>query len=137
MRIMMASLLVTVAWIWPMLNFVSRHPTVHMMILGFFSLALLSSIYSAPQAWYISTIFPTKVRGAGLAISYNIGVLSFGAFAPAIFASLIAVTHNNRSPAIYIAGAGVVSFVSLILLGQVTKQLANSECAPDSLCQRA
>jgi MHS family proline/betaine transporter-like MFS transporter len=97
------------------------------MILGFLLLAILGAIYSAPQAWFISTLFPTAVRGAGLAVSYNIGVLLFGGFAPAIYTWLVAVTGSNQAPAIYVAGASAASIVSLIALGRITKHGAGTE----------
>jgi MHS family proline/betaine transporter-like MFS transporter len=127
MGIMMVTLLVMIAVIWPVMRFVGNRPSVPSMILGFLLLAILGAIYSAPQAWFISTLFPTAVRGAGLAVSYNIGVLLFGGFAPAIYTWLVAVTGSNQAPAIYVAGASAASIVSLIALGRITKHGAGTE----------
>jgi len=52
----------------------------------------------------------------GLALSYNIGILAFGGFAPVIFTWLIAVTGTNQAPAMYLLATGVVSLVGLVSL---------------------
>jgi MHS family proline/betaine transporter-like MFS transporter len=82
-------------------------------IVGF---ALLGLLY-VPQLATISAtfpaLFPTHVRFAGFAISYNVATSIFGGTAPAIGSGLIGITGNELMPAYYMMIACVVGLVAL------------------------
>ncbi|WP_263409056.1 MFS transporter [Terriglobus tenax] len=115
-RIMMGALVLLTLAVWPAIVMVTRHPTVMHMLVGCSILTVLGAIYSAPQSYVIASIFPTQMRSVGVATSYNVAVLAFGGFAPAIYSGLVQMTGNPRSPAAYLLGACAVSFVSLFFL---------------------
>ena len=115
-RIMMAALIAMFLTTWPIMRMVTVHTSVPRLLFGCGVLSFLSCVYSGPQAWLIAQLFPTEARGAGLALSYNIGILAFGGFAPVIFTWLIAVTGTNQAPAMYLLATGVVSLVGLVSL---------------------
>jgi len=58
-------------------------------------------------------MFPTHVRYAGLAISYNIATAAFGGTAPLVNETLIAVTGSPLAPAYYMMAACVVGAIAL------------------------
>src|SRR5690606_13173146 len=82
-------------------------------VLGF---ALLGLLY-VPQLATISAtfpaMFPTHVRFAGFAISYNIATSLFGGTAPAFNSWLIGRTGNEVMPAYLMMGACVVGMIAL------------------------
>ncbi|RXS77624.1 MFS transporter [Streptomyces sp. TM32] len=77
-------------------------------------LGLLKACYFGALPALMSEAFPTATRSTGLSLSYNIGVLPFGGFAPAIITWLIARTGNQLSPGFYIMAAGVLSIAALL-----------------------
>jgi MHS family proline/betaine transporter-like MFS transporter len=115
-RIMMAALIAMFLTTWPIMRMITVHASVPRLLLGCGVLSFLSCVYSGPQAWLIAQLFPTEARGTGLALSYNIGILAFGGFAPVVFTWLIAVTGTNQAPAMYILATGVVSLIGLVSL---------------------
>ena len=103
--------------------FVAVIPAYHLMeasvvgaIIGF---ALLGLLF-VPQLGTISAtfpaMFPTHVRFAGFAISYNVSTSLFGGTAPAANSWLIGVTGNTLIPAYYMMAACAVGAVSLLFL---------------------
>ncbi|WP_129790618.1 MFS transporter [Sphingosinicella sp. CPCC 101087] len=103
--------------------FVAVIPLYHLMetglagaIVGF---ALLGFLY-VPQLATISAtfpaMFPTHVRFAGFAISYNVATSLFGGTAPAANSWLIDRTGDSLFPAYYMMGACVVGAVALLFL---------------------
>jgi MFS transporter, MHS family, proline/betaine transporter len=82
-------------------------------IIGF---ALLGLLY-VPQLATISAtfpaMFPTHVRFAGFAISYNVATSLFGGTAPAFNSWLIDRTGNDLMPAFVMMGACAVGAVAL------------------------
>ncbi|MCU1324283.1 MAG: transporter, family, proline/betaine transporter [Acidobacteriaceae bacterium] len=112
-RIMMVSLLLLTLAIWPSIALVTGHATVSRLLFGCTLLSVLGAVYSAPQCFLIATLFPTHVRGAGVSACYNLGILAFGGFAPAVFSELVHVTGDTRSPAFYLLTACAVSLVAV------------------------
>ncbi|WP_265446862.1 MFS transporter [Flexivirga meconopsidis] len=82
-------------------------------VVGFAVLALLY----APQLSTISAtfpaFFPTHVRYAGLALSYNVSTSLFGGTAPLVNDRLISWTGDNLWPAYYMVVACVIGLVAL------------------------
>jgi MHS family proline/betaine transporter-like MFS transporter len=63
----------------------------------------------------MAEIFPTRTRGTGMALSYNISVPIFGGFAPFICTWLIALTGNNLAPSFYLMLTALVSLGALVV----------------------
>src|SRR3546814_14930287 len=61
-------------------------------------------------------MFPTHVRFAGFAISYNISTSLFGGTAPAFNSWLIRITGDPLMPAYSMMGACVIGAVALLFL---------------------
>jgi MFS transporter, MHS family, proline/betaine transporter len=79
-------------------------------------LSLLKTIYSGVMPSLMAEIFPTRTRGTGMALSYNISVPIFGGFAPFIATWLIELTGNNLAPSFYLMFTGLMSLSALVLV---------------------
>jgi MFS transporter, MHS family, proline/betaine transporter len=79
-------------------------------------LSLLKTIYSGVMPSLMAEIFPTRTRGTGMALSYNISVPIFGGFAPFICTWLIGLTGNNLAPSFYLMFTALLSLGALVLL---------------------
>lgn len=69
-----------------------------------------------PQAAFYAELFPASVRFSGVAVSYAIGAILGGAFAPTIAAALVRASGTTTSVVLYLGGFVVVSFVATLLL---------------------
>ncbi|UPO76283.1 MFS transporter [Arthrobacter sp. Helios] len=84
------------------------------LALGLFAIGLGMS-YGPQAAWY-SEIFPTSVRFSGVSISYALGAILGGAFAPTIAQALINSTGTSASVSLYLLGMTVVSIAAVLVL---------------------
>jgi MFS transporter, MHS family, proline/betaine transporter len=78
-------------------------------------LSLLKTMYSGVMPSLMAEIFPTRTRGTGMALSYNISVPIFGGFAPFISTWLIELTGNKLAPSFYLMFTALVSLSALVL----------------------
>ena len=74
-------------------------------------LGVLLGITYGPQPALYAEMFPASVRLSGVSISYAIGSIIGGAFAPMIAELLFSATGTSLSIGVYI---GVISLLSLI-----------------------
>lgn len=81
------------------------------VILGLFYVPQLSTISATFPA-----MFPTQVRYAGFAISYNVATAAFGGTAPLVNEAVVNDTGWNLFPAVYMMGACAIGMVALIFL---------------------
>lgn len=85
-------------------------------VVGFMALGLLYVPQLATISATFPAMFPTAVRFAGFAISYNVATSIFGGTAPAIGSELISATGNTLMPAYYMMAACLVGAVALVFL---------------------
>jgi MHS family proline/betaine transporter-like MFS transporter len=78
--------------------------------------ALLQTGYAAPIPTLLAEMFPTSTRSVGMSLSYALGVLAFGSFAPAAMTWLVHATGDAASPGYYLAGAGMISLIALVTI---------------------
>jgi MFS family permease len=69
-----------------------------------------------PQAALYSELFPAPVRFSGVSISYAIGAILGGAFAPTIATALVQATGTTVSVTYYLAGMTVIGLIATLLL---------------------
>lgn len=68
--------------------------------------------------------FPTRVRYTGMAIAVNLGAIMGGGLAPFMSSALIGSTGNLLMPGYFLAGAALLSLLSLLFLEETAgKQL--------------
>ena len=90
--------------------------SVLLLFLGLALFAIGNGLTYGQQAAYFAELFPASIRYSGVSITYAIGAILGGAFAPMISAWLVAQTGSATSVAFYIAGVMVVAFVATLLL---------------------
>ncbi len=69
-----------------------------------------------PQAALYSELFPASIRFSGVSISYAIGAIVGGAFAPTIASALVQATGSTVSVTWYLAGMTVIGLIATLLL---------------------
>ncbi|GAA3700571.1 MFS transporter [Arthrobacter ginkgonis] len=84
------------------------------LALGIFTIGLGLS-YGPQAAWY-SEIFPASVRFSGVSISYALGAILGGAFAPTIAQALINATGSSASVSAYLLVITLLSIGAVLIL---------------------
>ena len=77
-------------------------------------LVLHASMY-APQAAFITELFPTRIRYSGVSIAYQLTAIFAGSLAPIIALWLYKDLHSSVPVSIYVAIACVISGISALL----------------------
>lgn len=80
-----------------------------MVMLGAFIAAFDGACTAA-----MAELFPTNVRYGGLSIAYNFAVAFFGGITPWFSAWLITSTGDKFSPAFYVMGAALITFITVM-----------------------
>jgi MHS family proline/betaine transporter-like MFS transporter len=99
---------------WPALAWISDAPSFARLVVlqAFFGLA--TAAYLGPMPALLAELFPVRARGAGVSISYAVGVAVFGGIAPLVHAWLILRTGDPAAPAFYLVAAAIVSLLALV-----------------------
>ncbi|WP_153413752.1 MFS transporter [Nocardia macrotermitis] len=101
-------------------------------ITGFIVLGLLY----VPQLSTISAtfpaIFPTHVRYAGFALSYNVSTALFGGTAPLISQWVIDATHWDLFPAYFMVGSCVLGLIAWVFLRETVGASLRGTSVPES-----
>ena len=69
-----------------------------------------------PQAALYAEMFPASVRFSGVSISYALGAILGGAFAPTIATALVQATGGTDAVSLYLVAMTVVSLVAVSLV---------------------
>ena len=84
------------------------------LVLLLAELSLVFSIASGIWPSIVATLFPTRVRFSGIALSYNISITILSGFAPLVASSAIQQMGMLSAPALYIAACAALTFVSTL-----------------------
>ena len=90
------------------------------LLLG--ALSLVFSIVSGVWPSIVATLFPTRVRFSGIALSYNLSVTILSGFAPLAASAMIERTGMLAAPAVYIAACAVLTLISSFAVGRVGRR---------------
>jgi MFS family permease len=82
------------------------------------SLCLLAAALTGIWA-FLPELYGTRLRYSGAAVSYNLGGVFGGAFAPLIAGQLLASTGGSWSISLYVLAMAAVSFVCISLLSEI------------------
>jgi MFS transporter, MHS family, proline/betaine transporter len=74
--------------------------------------SLVFSIVSGIWPSIVATLFPTRVRFSGIALSYNLSITILSGFAPLAASAIIERTGTLVAPAAYIAACALLSLLS-------------------------
>jgi MHS family proline/betaine transporter-like MFS transporter len=116
LRLMIPAAVLILLLIYPMFALMVGVPTLPVLLLVVFLLAVLKGAYFGPMAALLATIFPTETRATGQAVGYNIGVAIFGGFTPLVATWLIRTTGLAVAPSFWVIFAAVVSLAALAVL---------------------
>ena len=103
-------LLILPAFIW-----LAADPSVWRMALVEFVLSSILGLYAGVVGTAVADLFPVGVRATGMTIAYNVGVGTFGGFAPLIVTWLVATTGSPLAPAYYDLAGLAIAFVTSLL----------------------
>ncbi|GHD42167.1 MFS transporter [Mycetocola manganoxydans] len=104
--------LITVFLLFPLVN----TGNVWLLFLGLSLFTIGNGFTYGQQAAYFAELFPASIRYSGVSITYAIGAILGGAFAPTIATYLVQTTGESISVAFYIAGVTVVAFAATLIL---------------------
>ena len=96
-------------------------PLVNTGSLGMLYLALIGltvglGLTYGPQSALYAELFPASIRASGVSITYAIGSVLGGAFAPMIAAALLEATGTTFAISGYLVSACIVGFICVFLL---------------------
>ena len=114
LRVGAGLLIVTILSVWSLIAVGSEH-----LILLLCALSLVFSIASGIWPSIVATLFPTRVRFSGIALSYNLSITILSGFAPLAASAMIARTGMLAAPAAYIAACAILTFVSTFTVSRV------------------
>ncbi|UKD57564.1 MHS family MFS transporter [Amycolatopsis sp. FU40] len=108
------------------------------MVAGFVLLFMAVSANSAAEPTFFALSFPPSIRYSGLAVSYGLGAVLGGSFAPLISAALFKSSGSWTTVAIYNGGAALISVVAGLALRELprlstTTSAAQSDSAPQAV----
>ncbi|MBF6244211.1 MULTISPECIES: MFS transporter [Nocardia] len=86
------------------------------VFLGLLMMGLTLICFSATMPSTLPSLFPTKVRGAGLSVSFNVAVSLFAGTTSVVVGALVGATGDLNWPAYYLIIAGLVGAVSVYFL---------------------
>ena len=89
---------------------------VGLLFLGLAVLTIGLGFTYGPQAALYTELFPASIRFSGVSISYAIGAIVGGAFAPTIAAAIVDATGSTEMVTWYLAGMTVIGLVATLLL---------------------
>jgi MHS family proline/betaine transporter-like MFS transporter len=116
-------ILTGMAWLfflttWPLFFLMVAFPSLATAIFAASWLSLVKAGYSGVLPSQLSELFPTRVRGIGVSLSFAVAVTIFGGFTPFIATWLIAMTGNSLSPSFYIMLTAALSIIALVFIGR-------------------
>ena len=86
------------------------------LLLGLAFLSVGLGLTYGPQAALYAELFPASIRFSGVSISYAIGAILGGAFAPTIATALVQSTGTTASVTLYLAGMTVIGLAATLVL---------------------
>jgi len=105
---------------YPLFAYLSHSPSLMTLIVSQTALVVLAVIFLGPLPAILCELFPTAVRYTALSMSYGLGVMIFGGFAPFIGTYLVNVTGDPISPTYYVMFAAIVSGLVALLFYKET-----------------
>lgn len=86
------------------------------------TIGVILAIFSGPAPAAVAEFFPTKTRGSGLAIGYNVATVVFGGFTPYIAVWLTKATGDALAPAYYVGVIGVIGAIFMLTQRETAKE---------------
>jgi MFS family permease len=104
--------LATVFLLFPLVN----TGNVWLLFLGLALFTIGNGFTYGQQAAYFTELFPASIRYTGVSVTYAIGAILGGAFAPTIATWLVQTTGTSTTVSFYIGAMIVIAFAATLLL---------------------
>ncbi|MEX5257085.1 MFS transporter [Kocuria arenosa] len=101
--------------IWPLFLLIDSGSLVKLYV-GLGLICIGTGLTYGPQASLYSELFPASIRFSGVSISYAIGAILGGAFAPMIAQALLDATGGTPAIAVYLIGMCAVALIAVSLV---------------------
>ncbi|MEZ0163654.1 MFS transporter [Kineococcus sp. LSe6-4] len=101
--------------IFPMFALVNTGEVV-LLALGLSMFTIGTGLTYGPQAAFFSELFPASIRFSGVSISYALGAILGGAFAPTIATALVQRTGSLYTVGWYLTGIALLGFAATLLI---------------------
>jgi MFS transporter, MHS family, proline/betaine transporter len=116
-----SGILTGMAWlffltIYPVFYLMAAFPSLTTAIFAAGWLSLVKAGYSGVLPSQLAELFPTRIRGVGVSLSFAVAVTIFGGFTPFVATWLIAVTGNSISPSFYMMLTAGLSIIALVFV---------------------
>ncbi|MFT4230540.1 MAG: MFS transporter [Microbacterium sp.] len=110
-----------IGWILQLIGVLALFPLVETGSIGgvFGGVAILAiglGFTYGPQSAFYTELFPASIRFSGVSISYAIGAILGGAFAPTIAQALVAATGGTASVTVYLSIMTVIGLAATLML---------------------
>jgi MHS family proline/betaine transporter-like MFS transporter len=112
-RTLVTSIIAIAILVYPLLAIVDASHSLATLIVVQSIFCFLVGLYVGPIPATLSRIFPVSIRVSGIAISYNLAIILFGGFAPAIIIWSSSVFTSVYTPGIYMIIACVIALFSI------------------------
>lgn len=99
---------------YPILSLVVASGKEGTILLGQFALSIVTALYLGALPAVLAQLFATRNRSFGVAVSYNLAVMTAGGFAQMIFVLLIEWTGMIVAPVFFVMLAGALSLCALL-----------------------
>lgn len=110
--------ILAIASAYPVLWWLSAHPSFGRLLAGELWLSFLYGSYNAAMVVYLTELMPTEVRATGFSLAYSLATALFGGFTPAICTFLIDWSGNKAMPGMWLSLAAMVSLAAVVLAGR-------------------
>ncbi|MBT2370601.1 MFS transporter [Pseudomonas fluorescens] len=117
-RVLTIALLITGLSSYPMFLLLNTFPSFSTLLIVQAIVGVLIAACLGPIPAMLADIFPTSIRGTGLALSYNFSVTLFGGFAPLIVTWMIDATGSKLAPSFYVMATVLISVLAIVCLGR-------------------
>ena len=101
--------------VWPLFLLIDSGSLVKLYV-GLGLICIGTGLTYGPQASLYSELFPASIRFSGVSISYAIGAILGGAFAPMIAQALLDATGGTPAIAVYLIGMCAVALIAVSLV---------------------
>lgn len=111
-RVFQIGFVVQVVWVVPMFLLIESGSPL-LLATGLVIMTIGLGLTYGPTAALFAEMFPARVRYSGAGITYAIGSIIGGAFAPMIATALFAAYQTNLAAAAYLGALSVIAFVAV------------------------
>jgi MFS transporter, MHS family, proline/betaine transporter len=114
-RIMLLFAALILVLMYPSFAFLVAYPGFAVILVVMFVVGALKAGYFAPLPAMMADLFPVTNRATGMAVSYNVGVMTFGGTTPLVIVWLVDATGDKLAVTYYLMALAVLSLASVAI----------------------